>query len=257
MKFVLIGGAVLAALYVGAYKGLFGVKAAELTGGTQIPAMRDIPFGQDPQALGVTGSTITEAPVAVGPTKIASQQKTGQIAGTAAAVGTGVAFQAAGGTAAVAAGSTLAAAIPIVGAVIATGIGLFTALNKPYGTCAPDAPDSAAFLQCWNHPPSKGSHGEEIPQIPYWKGEPTSKQPGTRGWDFAFCRGASGFKIGSQGCNVGGKFNSNENPNVPCDCSKHDCVCAPAGAVLGLHDGTFVNAAGRNLGPAVAQVRKA
>lgn len=213
MKFILIGGAVLAAIYVAAYKGLLGVKAAELSGGTSIPAMRNIPFSEPPQSLGVVGITSQ-----------AQNAKTGQ---QATAIGTKVASSLAKE------GSGFASAVPIVGGIIATGIGLFAALNKPYGTCAPNAPDAASFKACWKHGFAKN-------QIPYFKGEPTSKQPGTRGWDFAFCRGASGGN--STGC------------QAPCDCSSNPCVCAPGGAVLGLRDGTFIDAMGRNLGPAVAKV---
>lgn len=133
-----------------------------------------------------------------------------------------------------------AAGVPVVGPIIAGVTKLFAKLNHPYGTCAPSAPDSDSFLACWKH---------AIPNdfIPYWKGQPTDKQPGTLGWDFAFCRGASAGR--SSGCN------KTAGPKGPaCDCSSNPCVCAPAGAVVGLRDGTFMDANGNNLGPAVARV---
>lgn len=201
----------------------------------------------------ILGPTVTNvpfdansAPTVTGPTAFAEQQRGVQTAG----LGAGIATSVVGGFAKT--GTALAKSVPIVGSVISVGLGLFQALNKPYGTCAPSAPDSPSFVKCWSH---------AIPnnQIPYFKGEPTSKQPGTRGWDFAFCRGATGgthsVTPSARGCNAGdGTYGPNENPKVPCDCTSNPCVCAPAGAVMGLANGTFVDRSGNNLGPAVAKV---
>jgi hypothetical protein len=125
--------------------------------------------------------------------------------------------------------AVLTSANPAGAALTAAGTlaNLVTNLNHPYGTCSPNAADANTFLACWKHP---------IPDnfIPVYKG-------GAQGWAWAYCPGAKGGRASAAGCLPG------------CDCSTGACVCAPAGAVMGLKNGTFVDAAGRNLGPAVAR----
>lgn len=114
---------------------------------------------------------------------------------------------------------------------VVSTINIVAALNHPYGECAPNAPDSESFIACWKH-------GQPDGFIPYFKGNPTAKQPGTKGWDFAVCKGATGGHAPQGGCPTG------------CDCSSANCVCAPAGAVRGNRDGSFSYANGVNAGPA-------
>ena len=132
-------------------------------------------------------------------------------------------------------GMGIAPLVPVAAKGVTAAISALLKMNHPYGTCAPTAPDAESFLHCWTH-----DIGNNF--LPYWKGAPTAKQPGTQGWDFAVCHGATNGRVPSSGC------------QLPCDCTTRGCVCAPAGAVTGLRDGTFLDAQGRNLGPAVMKL---
>ncbi len=102
------------------------------------------------------------------------------------------------GASAIAGAAGIGAAAGPIGAAAGLVAGLLLSLNKPHGTCAPNAPDMASFLKCWGH---------AIPDnyMPVW----TDMWGGSDGKGWVYCSGAKKGQPPAGGCQQGGQGGKN------------------------------------------------